>query len=220
MKMFKISSKELCGLVLSLAAFLVFLGQTSFARDIRGVQNKSPFEIIQNNDKFGVARVSIENIRNKALKNLFVSKKSDGEYPNDTPEVILYAAYSSYTADFGNDTYWPWVNPDQAFLFIAFRVTDSMKVDVRWNIDLINGKDSRTEILKELADTETGGTLLSPDYWYFVWWNPEQPLSEGLYKYDAMVKPTTSNKWNRNSRVSCRFEVTEEEIERDDDDEE
>lgn len=219
MKIFKISSKGLYGLVLSLAAFLIFLGQTSFARDIMGVQKKSPFEIIQNNGKFGVARVSIENIRNKALKNLFVSKKSDGEDQNDTPKIIPYAAYTSYTADFDNDSYWPWVNPDKAFLFVAFRVNDSITVDVRWNIDLINGKDSRTEILEELADTETGGTL-SPDYWYFIWWNPEQPLSEGLYKYDAMVKPTTSQNWNRNSRVSCRFEVTEEEIERDDDDEE
>ncbi|HEY4481880.1 MAG TPA: hypothetical protein VI489_03420, partial [Candidatus Brocadiaceae bacterium] len=186
---------------------------------IRDVQEKSPFEIIQNNGKFGVARVSIENIRNKALRNLFVSKKSDGEDPNDTPKIIPYAAYTSYTADFGNDTYWPWVNPDKAFLFVAFKVKDNIKVDVRWNIGLINGNDRRTEILEALGDSETGESL-DPDYWYFAWWNPEQPLSEGLYKYDAMVKPTTSNKWNRNSRVSCRFEVTEEEIERDDDDEE
>ena len=215
MKMFKISSKELCGLVLSLAAFLVFLGQTSFARDIRGVQNKSPFEIIQNNGKFGVARVSIENIRNKVLKNLFVSKKSDGVDTNDTPKIIPYAAYTSYTADFGNDTYWPWVNPDEAFLFVAFKVEDNIKVDVRWNIGLINGNDRRTEILEELGDSETGESL-DPDYWYFVWWNPEQPLSEGLYKYDAMVKPTTSQNWSKNVKVSCRFEVTNEEIEKDD----
>jgi len=219
MKMFKFN-KGLYGLMLSLAAFLVFLGQTSFARDIKGVQEKSPFEIIQNNGKFGVARVSIENTRNKALKNLFVSKKSDGENSNDTPKIIPYAAYTSYTADFGNDTYWPWVNPDKAFLFVAFRVNDNIKVDVRWNIDLIKGKDSRTEILEELGDSETGESLdLDPDYWYFAWWNPEQPLSEGLYKYDAMVKPTTSQNWSKNVKVSCRFEVTEESIERDDDSE-
>lgn len=211
MKIFNFN-KGLYGLVLLLAAFLVFLGQTSFARD---VQEKSPFEIIQNNGKFGVARVSIENVKNKALKNLFSPKKSDGEDTNDVPKIIPYAAYTSYTADFGNDTYWPWVNPDKAFLFVAFKVNDSIKVDVRWNIDLIKGKDSRTEILEGLGDSETGESL-DPDYWYFAWWNPEQPLSEGLYRYDAMVKPTTSQNWSKNLKVSCRFEVTNEEIEQDD----
>jgi len=72
MKIFNFN-KGLYGLVLSLATFLVFLEQASFARDIMGVQKKSPFEIIQNNGKFGVARVSIENIRNKAFKNLFAN---------------------------------------------------------------------------------------------------------------------------------------------------
>lgn len=202
--------------MLSLVACLIFLGQTSFAGGIRGVHKHSSLDVIRNDGKFGLARVSIETVRNKELKNLFISKKTVDEDPNDGSKVILYAAYTSYTAEFSNDTYWPWVNPDKAFLFVAFKVTDNMKVDVRWNIDLIKGNDSRTEILEELGDTETGESL-SPDYWYFAWWNPEQPLNEGLYKYDAMVKPRTSQNWNKNSKVSCRFEVTEASIERNND---
>ena len=218
MKMLRYNS-GLYGLVVLLMVFITFLGKTSFARDIKDVKKRPTFEIIRNDGKFGLARISMENVRDGALKKIFVSKKNGGDGINDNPNVIPYAAYTSYTAEFGNDTYWPWVNPDQAFLFVAFRVNDSIKVDVRWNIDLIEGKDSRTEILEELGDSETGESL-DPDYWYFVWWNPEQPLSEGLYKYDAMVKLTTSQNWTKNAKVSCRFEVTNEPIERDNEDEE
>lgn len=197
-------------IVLSLIAGIILSGQTSYAIDIKGFRKSPSCEVIHNDGKFGLVRA--EEMGGKSLKKSFVSKKGNKQSLETEQRVILYSAYTSYTSEFGNDTCWPWVNPDEAFLFVAFRVDDNMKVDIRWSISLLNGEDSRVETMEGVGDSETGDSL-SPDYWHYAWWNPDEPLKEGIYKCEVRVKPSDSNIWS--SKAFCRFEVTNGDIEED-----
>ncbi|MBE7444941.1 MAG: hypothetical protein HS132_06735 [Planctomycetia bacterium] len=76
--------------------------------------------------------------------------------------------------------------PDEAYLFVAFRVTNKTKVKVNWEIE---GPDGVSDYQEEIEDSEESGGLLNPDYWYFAWWKPVDSLSVGIYDYLATVKP-------------------------------
>ena len=171
----------------------------SLAKDTNGLPKSSSVEILQNTGQFGLGRISAEKLGSKATSKSFKSKK--GVIPNVNPTAIVYAAYTSYTDEYDNDTCWAWVYPDEAYLFVAFRVTSNTKVKVNWEIE---GPDGEYEYEEEIEDSAEAGGLLNPDYWYFAWWKPEDSLEEGLYDYLATVKPYPKGKRGKDL---CQFEV-------------
>ncbi len=183
--------KIIKGLFVVVIPFTVIFALThvSFAKDTRDLPRNSSVEVVQNNGQFGLGRIRGEQMGSKSLSKVFKSKK--GVIPNVNPTAIVYAAYTSYTDKHENDTYWAWVYPDEAYLFVAFRVTNKTKVKVNWEIE---GPDGEYEYQEEIEDLQEPGGLLNPDYWYFAWWKPEDSLSEGIYDYLATVKPFPSGK--------------------------
>lgn len=186
--------------VLMISFITVFaMTDISHARDSRGLSKDSSVEILQNTGEFGLGRISVEKLGSRAISKS--SKLKKGVIPDVNPTAIVYAAYSSYTDEFDNNTYWAWVNQDSAYLFVAFRVTGKTKVKVNWEIE---GPDGEYEYDEVIEDSEEAGGLLNPDYWYFAWWKPEDSLNEGLYDYLATVKPFPAGKRGKDS---CQFEV-------------
>jgi len=191
--------KGLFGLTISLIAVLG-LWQASFAKDIRDIRNSASFEIVQNDGKIGLGRISKEEFGGKVPNKLSKSKKSI----SINPTVLVYAAYTTSTEKYGSDSYWPCLFPDQVYLFVAFSVTDNTKVKVRY---IVEGQDD-LEYQEEISDSLEADGKLSPNYWYYAWWNPETDLSVGLYDYSVRVKPLQIGKAGKDS---CQFEVIEEE---------
>ncbi len=197
MKFFKLYN---CLTVISIIVAMVFaLAPISFANDYHRLPKGLSVETLENSGKFGLGRVSAENLGSKTTANLFKSKKKIIAEIN--PVAIVYAAYTSYTDEYENDTCWAWVYPHDAYLFVTFRVTSKTKVKVNWEIEGTDGGDEYSQVIEDPEETDG---LLNPDYWYFAWWNPEDSLEEGLYNYLAVVKPYPQGKKGKDS---CQFEV-------------
>ncbi|MBE7444950.1 MAG: hypothetical protein HS132_06785 [Planctomycetia bacterium] len=175
------------------------LAHVSLARDINGLPKGSSIEVLQNNGQVGLGRIRADQVGSKATLKSFKLRK--GVIPNVNPTAIVYAAYTSYTNENDSNTYWAWVYPDEAYLFVAFRVTNKTKVKVNWEIE---GPDGVSDYQEEIEDSEESGGLLNPDYWYFAWWKPVDSLSVGIYDYLATVKPFPIG---RRGKDSCQFEV-------------
>lgn len=188
-----------CSLALVLLLMTVFgLAHISLARDTNGLPAGSSIEVLQNNGQVGLGRIRAEQVGSKATLKL-----RKGVIPDVNPTAIVYAAYTSYTNENDSNTYWAWVYPDEAYLFVTFRVTSNTKVKVNWEIE---GPDGVYNFQETIEDSEESGGLLNPDYWYFAWWKPVNSLSEGIYDYLATVKPFPSG---RRGKDSCQFEVIE-----------
>lgn len=199
MKFLRLYNRLTAIAVLFLMVFASVSVSVSFAKDFNSLPKGSSIEILENNGKFGLGRINAERLGSKTTSQSFKSKKTVISEVN--PAAIVYAAYTSYTDEYDNDTCWAWVYPNEAYLFVAFRVTSKTKVKVNWEIE---GPDGEDEYSKIVEDSEETDGLLNPDYWYFAWWNPEDSLEEGLYDYLAAVRPYPIGKRDKDS---CQFEV-------------
>lgn len=191
--------KGIYWLILSLIA-VPGLSQTGFAKSdfIKG----GSAEVVFDNGKFGLARVPMPGGKPKEITK--AKKHADAILPETDPTVIVYASYTSYTIVYGHDTYWPWICPECAYLFVAFRVTDNTKVKIRW---VVEGPDE-FEDSWIFTDSEEVDGKLDPDFWYYAWLQPET-LSVGLYDYHSRVKPYPGPGTVGYDR--CKFEAIEEE---------
>ncbi|MFN3467981.1 MAG: hypothetical protein ACK4WF_09825 [Candidatus Brocadiales bacterium] len=121
----------LYGLFLSLIAVFV-LGNTSFATDFGDIQKYTKVKIIQDNGEFGLARVKFMGKTGREFKKMLESQAVDS-----SKTIDVYAAYTSYKANTNplQNTYWPWVFPNQAFLFVAFKANASnQQVTITWRL--------------------------------------------------------------------------------------
>lgn len=189
------------GFMFSLISVLLFW-QTIFAENSNDGKLFSA-EAVYEDEEFGLSRVSIPNLNLKAISNLEITE----DVPKN-PKVLVYAAYTSYTLLKEHNTYWAWVYPSKTYLFVAFKVTQKTKVKVRWEIE---GPVALT-VLKEFEDPLEDGGLLSTDYWYYAWLQPES-LNVGSYHCKVRVKPVDENgkRKGKAGKDSCQFEVILEE---------
>ncbi len=198
MKVFKLK-KWLCGIVTMLS--LVFItSQATFATDenTTGGQNiTSP-----NHGEVGIARYRIPSKKKKGLREL--DKAANIHTPGGPVQV--YSAFASDVAadpEVGDVPVVPVVGDASAYLYVAFRVTGSSKVDIKWFLD-----DSSTAAYTVTAfeDPVTGGNL-SPNYWYFAWFKPDSVTPNGLHSAKISVRkytPAGNQSWFDDS---CRFYV-------------
>ncbi len=183
--------------MLSLTVVLASL-QILFANDI-GKDRENSAEVVYEDGKFGLARFPIPDVPGDTS-----GESSIRESYSDSkkfPKALVYAAYTSYTESNNNDSYWPWLYPDKAFLFVAFKVTENTRVKVKWNV----------KGLDEVSDNfDFNGEILDKNYWYYAWLQPDS-LIKGFYSYTVTVKPITENgKTNgKAGKDSCKFEILE-----------
>lgn len=202
MKIFTVK-KWLCGLLLPLMAVLV-LGQTSFAMDMRDIQKNTSIKIIQDDGKFGLARVKFKGKAGRAWKKLLESQQSVAGSSNP---IDVYAAYTSYQANVDplQNAYWPWVYAGQTYLYVAFKVNSASRVFISWNIYEHGG--GNTWNFYSRSTWNYNRQTLSPDSWYFAWWQPsaeDRVLVEGYYQLRASVSIPNGG-GSDNDR--CEFQV-------------
>ncbi|MBV6517467.1 MAG: hypothetical protein DCC43_13410 [Candidatus Brocadia sp.] len=210
--------KGFCGLALALVVVLV-QGQISFAGEMGEIQKSMSIRVIHDEGNFGLARVRFSGEAGRELKRLMNSRQSTAESEQSVMEpsvmgsgnpVDVYAAYTSFQANTDplQNAYWPWVYSDQAYLYVAFKVSAATRVSIRWSLykDDANqagynwGFHSRSNWNFDLL-------TLDPDEWYFAWWHPsgaDTPLTDGYYRLSTRVS-IPSGGGRGNSR--CTFQV-------------
>lgn len=187
----------ICRFILSLTAVLI-LRQVIFAHDA-GKDKENSAEVVYEDGKFGLVRFPIPNVPGNVSEGLSI-KESYGN-SKKFPKALVYAAYTSYTESNNNDSYWPWLYPDKAFLFVAFKVTENTKVKVNWKVKGLDGVGDSFDF---------NGEILDKNYWYYAWLQPSS-LDKGLYTYTVTVRPINEGgKTNgKPGKDSCKFEIME-----------
>lgn len=189
--------KWLCRTAMMFAlAFII--GQVSFANNesTAGGQNLTS----SSEGQAGIVRSRIPVKVRKGLREL--DKTANIHTPGGP--VQLFASFVSDTPanqTVGDVTVVPVVGDESAYLYVAFRVTSSMKVDIEWYID-----DSSTAAHTETAfgDMEGPGGNLSNQYWYFAWFKPDSVTPNGLHSVNIKVRKHGNEGWLKDS---CRFLV-------------
>ena len=202
MKVFKLK-KWLCGIVMMFA--LVFItSQATFAvdentTDLSAVAQAGEQNITSSNQgEVGIARNRIPSKIKKGLREL--DKAANVIAPGS---VQLYAAFTSDTAadpEVGDVTIVPVLDDTDAYLYVAFRVTAPMTVDIKWMLD---GATVHKE--PDFKDPVTKGDL-SQWYWYFAWYKPASITPDGLHTSDIFVKKHGQLSAD-NETDSCKFTV-------------
>jgi hypothetical protein len=198
MKVFKLK-KWLCGIVMMFA--LVFItSQASFAVD----ENTTDEQNIttSNQGEVGITRYRIPNKAKKGLREL--DKTANVAIPAGS--VQLYAAFTSDKEADPEDvsdpvTIVPVLDDTGAYLYVAFRVTAPMTVDIRWTLD---GTRTPYEV-SDFKDPVTGGNL-SQWYWYFAWYKPSSITPNGLHTLEVKVKKH-GQPWGAGKKDSCKFTI-------------
>ena len=122
-----------------------------------------------------------------------------------TAKVIVYAAYTSdrgsnnedlYTLPNGRggDTYWPWLCPDQVYLYMAFSVSQPCFAKLTWMVTAL----SKPNLKRKYSVTPP--ILFTPNFWYYAYLHPHNFLywaylqhphiGLGQYRLHAKAKPT------------------------------
>lgn len=204
MKVFTLKT-WLCGIVMMFA--LVFItSQASFAidgntTDLSAVAQAGEQNITSSNQgEVGIARYRISSKKRKGLRELDKAANH-----NTSGNVQLYAAFTSdKAADSKNEndpvTIVPVLDDAGSYLYVAFRVTKAMKVDIRW---LLDGSVVHTE--NNFEDPVDHGDL-SPNYWYFAWYKPNSITPNGLHDLRVKIKKTDQD-WDQSKEDSCKFTV-------------
>lgn len=188
----------LYGLFLSLIAVLI-LGHASFAVDFGDIQRYTKVKIIQDNGEFGLARVKFVGKTGREFKKMLES------VADSTKPIDVYAAYTSYQANTNpfENVYWPWVFPNQAFLFVAFKTNKSnQQVTITWR--LFDWKPQWSNTPYNQVSWNFDNTTLNPNWWYFAWYNPSPSvLSKGYWRCSTIVTASGGG----SDEDNCRFMV-------------
>ncbi|HHT9137252.1 MAG TPA: hypothetical protein ACFYEK_08435 [Candidatus Wunengus sp. YC60] len=203
MKVFK-PKKLLSGIVMMFAlAFIT--DQASFAAGENTSDSSSVAQTGEQNlasSSQGGAGIVRSRIPGKIRKGLRESDKAAKNLAYGGT-VQVFAAFGSNTAadvSTGDVNVVPVVAEDSAYLYVAFRVTSAMKVDIEWYLD-----GSTTPIHTETGfeDPDGGGDLTS-GFWYFAWFNPSS-ITTGLHSIKIKVRESSSGSWFQDS---CKVLVT------------
>ena len=206
MKVFK-WEKWLCGIVMMFA--LVFItSQATFAVDenttgLSAIAQAGEQKLTSSNQgEVGIIRYRIPRKIKKGLREL---DKAANIHTPDGPVQVYSAFVSDAAADpvVGDVPIAPVVGDAHAYLYVAFRVTASMKVDIEWYLD-----DSATAAYTVTAyeDPVVYGNL-SPNYWYFAWYKPTSVTPNGLHSAKISVRKYTPSGTESWFDDSCRFYV-------------
>ena len=128
------------------------------------------------------------------------SMLSSNSPDSNGPVAIVYDAYTSYTDEWGPDTYLAEFCVDQlVYHFITFRVTEPTTVTATWNIYNLSG------VCEPISySTDFDQYVFTPDGWWYVWWST--PTCPVLNYYQGIVVPTGSTaSWI--SQETCRYLV-------------
>lgn len=191
--------KWLCGVVVVLALAFITC-QVSFAAEDLSAVAKTGEQGLASPDR-GDAGIIRHRIPSKIRKGL---RELDKVVNVSSPDgVQVFAAFVSDTASdvkVGDVKIVPVVGKDNVYLYIAFRVTSAMKVDVKWYLD-----DDSTPVHTEAGfeDPVTNGDL-SGNYWYFAWYKASGIAANALHSVKVKVRESSSGEW---SQDSCRFLV-------------
>lgn len=209
MKVFEFK-KWLCGILMMFA--LVFItSQATFAvdentTDLSAVAQAGEQNITSSNQgKVGIARYRIPSKARKGLREL--DKTANSHTTVATGSVQLYAAFTSDKIADPSDytdpvTIVPVLDDTGAYLYVAFRVTATMTVDIEWKLD---GTTVHTET--DFKDPVTGGEL-SKWFWYFAWYKPSSISPNGLHTSVVRVKKHgPASIANPLKTDSCKFTV-------------
>lgn len=200
MKVFKLR-KWLCGVVVALALAFITC-QASFAAN----ENASELSaMVQTGEQDltspnrGDAGIIRHRIPSKIMKGFRETDKAANIHTLGAVQV--FSAFASDTvADVttGDVNVVPVVSGGNAYLYIAFRVTSAMKVDIEWYLD-----DSTTPAHTETGfeDPDVGGDL-SENFWYFAWFNPSSITTGGLHSLEVKVRKFPAGGWFQDT---CRF---------------
>lgn len=199
MKVFKLK-KWLCGIVMMFA--LVFItNQVSFAKN----ENTTDEQNLEssNQGEVGIVRYRLASkLKAQGLREL--DKTANSSIPSGS--VQLYAAFTSDKASDPSDendpvTIVPVLDDTGAYLYVAFRVTAPMTVDIRWTLD---GTSTPYEVT-DFRDPVTNGNL-TKDFWYFAWYKPSSITPNGVHTSDLFVKKN-GQVWGASKTDSCKFTV-------------
>ncbi len=203
MKVFKLR-KWLCGVVAATVMALVAC-QAAFAANENAsaiAQTGEQGLTSPNQGNAGIIRHRIPSKIRKGLRELDKAANASPLGAAGGGTVQVFAAFASdAVADVttGDVKIVPVVISGNTYLYIAFRVTSAMKVDVEWYLD---DEDTPAHTETGFEDPEDGGDL-SKDYWYFAWFHPSS-IDAGIHSLKAKVRKSSSGSW---SQDSCRFLV-------------
>lgn len=195
MKVFKLK-KWLCGIVMMFA--LVFItSHVAFAKNENATDEQNLTS--SNQGEVGIVRYRIPGkLKARGLRELDKAANSS----SSGGSVQLFAAFTSDKVADPEDvsdpvTEVPVLEDTDVHLYVAFRVTSPMKVDIKWKVD---GATVHEEL--NFEDPVDGGNLL-PGFWYFAFFKPSGS-SPGLHELKIQVKPSGGD---GSKNDTCKFLV-------------
>ena len=139
-----------------------------------------------------------------------IPKANNEKYSSANADSVVnvYAAFSSNSEPITENQYLvyePILPSDTAYLYVAFSVNESTRVEIQWKL---KGPEKATIDVGEVGDAQEPGGLLSPSKWYYLSTDVSGDLLDGFYSASVKVKPTTIK--GGTASDSCKFEIYSE----------